>query len=323
MLNMKKFLAAVSILFLTPLSTLADSDEPFHFRGKTWSSKAAFIDSGARCGTKHDDALRAQLIDRNLERFKAERLASKDGGTSASDATSSQRAAGSAVIPVYFHVINKGSGIANGDITSQMIQDQITVLNNAFGGATGGAPTPFTFVLQGVTRTTNSAWYNMASGSTAERDAKNALHVGGAETLNLYSANLANDLLGWATFPWYYSSSPSQDGVVLLYSSLPGGDAAPYNQGDTATHDVGQGLGLYHTFQGGCSKNNDYVSDTPAERSPAYYCPVGRDTCQGKNYPGVDPIRNFMDYTDDGCMYAFTSVQAERMDAASLKYRSL
>jgi hypothetical protein len=230
-------------------------------------------------------------------------------------------ATGSITVPVYFHVINRGKGIQNGDVPDRMIRAQIKVLNEAYDGSTGGAATAFRFELAGVTRTTNEFWYNMGYGSIAEREAKAALHQGGADALNFYTANLGDNLLGWATFPWSYHAKPELDGVVCLFSSLPGGSTVPYDEGDTGTHEVGHWLGLYHTFQGGCSTNNDYISDTPAEFVPAFDCPVGRDSCT--RYPGLDPITNFMDYTDDACMFQFTAEQAFRADGMFAQYRQL
>lgn len=297
-----------------------ERDVPFHFNDKTWRDKKAFIDSGARCATRHVDDIEARDVHDSLKRFNAERSGGSGGTDGASaDSALSQRS-GFATIHVYFHVINKGLGIANGDVPDSMLIAQINVLNEAFdGGAVGGASTPFIFVVDGVDHTTNAVWFNAGPGTAAERAMKQALHKGDCKVLNIYT-NSGGGYLGWATFPWNCSNRLTDDGVVVLYSSLPGGTAAPYDEGDTATHEVGHWLGLYHTFQGGCSKSGDFVSDTPAERSAAWGCPVNRDTCKTA---GRDPIENFMDYTDDPCMYRFTADQFSRMDSLSFQYRGL
>jgi hypothetical protein len=222
-------------------------------------------------------------------------------------------------IPVAFHVITRGDSYADGNVPLSQIQAQIDVLNDSYNGRTGGARTPFRFDLVSVDRTLNVGWFNMAPRTGREDAMKQALRVGGPETLNVYTADLGHYLLGWATFPWNYEAEAWRDGVVILWASLPGGAAAPYNEGDTATHEVGHWLGLYHTFQGGCAGAGDLVSDTPAEASPAFGCPVARDTCAA---PGLDPTENFMDYTDDDCMYAFTSGQSTRAAQAWAAYRA-
>jgi hypothetical protein len=273
---------------------------PFVVNGVAWESQEQFIRHGGRCGTVEPDAIRAAEIDRQVDAFFAEHPESNVMG---------------GAINVYVHVINNGTGLANGDVPDSQIQDQIAVLNAAY------AAEGWQFNLVSVDRTTNATWYTMTPGSVAERQAKRALRVGSADDLNLYTANIGQGLLGWATFPSDYNARPRQDGVVVLFSSLPGGSAAPYDLGDTATHEIGHWMGLFHTFQGGCAKQStrgDKVADTPAERDAAFGCPVGRDTCSGA---GLDPITNFMDYTDDACMNTFTAGQDARMDAQFTTFR--
>jgi hypothetical protein len=257
--------------------------------------EAALLD---RCGNPDFDAESVALIE---SRFEALRARQELNGEVHAMATN---------IPVYVHVIRSSTGA--GGVTATQIANQISVLNNAYGSA------GFTFTLAGTDTTNNGTWYTCTGGS-CETQMKNALHKGTASSLNLYTNNMGGGLLGWATFPWSYSSSPLMDGVVILQTSLPGGSATNYNQGDTGTHEVGHWMGLYHTFQGGCASPGDSVSDTPPEASPASGCPTGRDTCSGG---GLDPITNFMDYSYDSCMNTFSAGQVSRMSSMWSSYRA-
>lgn len=217
-------------------------------------------------------------------------------------------------INVYLHVITNTKG--QGALTDDQITDQIAVLNAAY--ATGN----WKFVLKSKDVTANDSWYTMSPGTRAETQAKTALRKGGAADLNLYTANIGDGLLGWATFPKDYTSDPEMDGVVILYTSFPGGSANHYDEGDTATHEVGHWMGLYHTFQGGCRQigGGDGVADTPAEKEANYGCPGTVDSCPDD--PGNDPTDNFMDYVYDSCMDTFTSGQFSRIVQEFTAYRS-
>jgi hypothetical protein len=221
-------------------------------------------------------------------------------------------------IPVAFHVIyqeiySSGTWKKVGDVSTTRIKSQIQVLNDAFAG------TGIRFVLRSVDRRKNSTWFAMTMGSAAERDAKAALAIDPAHVLNVYSAGLASSALGWAYYPWAFPESNWMHGLVIQHGTIPGGKLRPYHLGDTAVHELGHYFGLYHTFQGGCTTPGDQVADTPSEVSPAYGCPINRDTCPS---PGLDPTQNFMDYTDDACMYELTAGQDARMDAMYSTYRS-
>lgn len=292
-----KILLVVSVLSLLFLPLLAQSEAINSVEhDKTYHRY---------CGTKHPSDNEAMMKEKHFQdlRIKASR--------SASDL----RSIASVSVDVYMHIVTDSNN--NGQISTADINAQMAVLNSAY------SATPFTFNLVSIDVSQNDSWFYAGYGSSAERQMKTALHQGDASDLNFYTNN-ADGLLGWATFPSDYASDPSNDGVVVLFESLPNGTATNYNEGDTATHEVGHWLGLYHTFQGGCRGSGDFVSDTPAERSAASGCPVNRDSCtRGAKAAGLDPINNFMDYSYDACMYEFSEGQSIRADELSSTYRNL
>ena len=223
-------------------------------------------------------------------------------------------------MPVYFHIVTDG---AIGALTDKQVAAQIAVLNNNFAGREGGDRTGFSFELAGVTRTDNADWFYGGIGGTNEHTMKQTLHQGGSDALNLYSTT-AGAYLGWAYLPDILTK-PGQaylDGVVFDWESIPGTSdtyAGRYDQGETATHEVGHWLNLEHTFFGGCNANGDFVADTPAQKTPTSGCPEGKDTCKE---PGLDPIHNYMDYSYDSCYTEFTAGQTQRMQDAWLFYRA-
>jgi len=211
-------------------------------------------------------------------------------------------------INAYWHTIKTGN---QGFISKKVIKQSIKILNDAFSPG-------FSFTLISTDTSTKSAWWGINYGGDAPM--KKALRKGSCADLNIYSTNLSGGLLGWATFPDSCSSSTSYDGVVILYSSNPGGSTFPYDEGDTLTHEVGHWLGLYHTFQGGCGSSGDQVDDTPEVSSPNFACDNKIDSCPNDGQ-GKDMLENFMDYTTDECMTKFTDGQSKRMLAMWNEYR--
>lgn len=234
-----------------------------------------------------------------------------------------QKAGSTTTITTYVHVLHDGP---EGFVSERMVMDQIAVLNQEY------AAYGFQFELAPSVRgnsnpdyTDNAAWYR-----DDEAAYKTALKEGSGDDLNIY-INDGGGYLGYAYYPSIVGTQYDVlDGVVLAWGTLPGADQPGisdipgfvYNMGDTATHEVGHYLGLLHTFEGSCSRVNDTVADTPAERSADFYCTAGRNSCKdGNRTVALDPIHNFMDYSDDVCIFEFTGGQADRMSIQWGLYR--
>jgi len=262
------------------------------------------VNAGRRrgCGVHIDDS-RVASAER---KFQAHRLPPES-----EDAT--------ATLDVYFNVIFANETIEGGYVPDSQIEAQVKVLNEDYNS------TGISWRLANITRIENKDWFTSAApGAEEQTTMKRSFRQGNANTLNVYTVGLTEGqgkgLLGYATFPMDFEANPLDDGIILLYSTLPGSNSANFNMGRTLTHEVGHWAGLYHTFQGGCNGAGDEVDDTSPEESAAYGCPAKRDTCPGG---GQDPVHNFMDYTDDSCMTGFTKGQVKRIKAQLRTYRGV
>ena len=85
------------------------------------------------------------------------------------------------------------------------------------------------------------------------------------------------------------------------------------NQGRTAVHEIWHYLGLRHIW-GDSNCGNDFCNDTPEHSGSNYGCPSypSYSNCNGNGANG-DMFMNYMDYTNDACMYMFTQCQADIM----------
>lgn len=237
-------------------------------------------------------------------------------------------------IPVVVNVVYNN---AEENISDAQVQSQIDVLNKDFSARNmeilnntsynfAGyfevvANCKIQFCLHKVVRTATTVT------SFSTNDAMKKTSMGGQDPLNpstmlnIWSCNLGDDILGYAQFP---SGPVKTDGVVILYSafgtSAAGASLPPYDEGRTATHEIGHWLGLRHIW-GDKTCGNDHVTDTPPQDGPNFGCPTPGlvSTCKT---PSPEQYMNYMDYVVDLCMYMFTKGQLERMNGYIAANRS-
>jgi hypothetical protein len=234
-------------------------------------------------------------------------------------------------IPVVFHVIQRTNG--EGFVAQSLIESQIEVLNEDFRALQGtpGAPgldTRIQFRLAkldpngmpttGVTYSMNNMWFNDSGAYW------NSLGWDTTRYMNVYTNSAGGDLGYVPDIPQGGVAGTPQDRVVL-YWEVVGRNAPygpPYDQGRALTHEIGHYLGLCHTFEGGCAPagqcytNGDLICDTNPESNPNFDCNAGSSSCGS-----TDAVHNYMNYSDDTCLWEYTLEQARRMRCTLQFYR--
>jgi len=144
---------------------------------------------------------------------------------------------------------------------------------------------------------------------------KKYLNVWVVKSIN--SSGSVGTILGYSNYPW--AATTSNDGVLIR------ADRIGYDLSNrTLTHEIGHYLGLYHTFEGGCSSDcasgGDKVCDTPPVATMNFGCDLSVNSCHVEVPDQLDMIENYMDYTD--CTHMFTNGQKNKMLYYLPMYRS-
>lgn len=221
-------------------------------------------------------------------------------------------------IPV---VVNVLYNTAAENISDAQIKSQIDVLNADFAATNADItkiPSTFTnvkagkinitFVLDQIIRksTTKTSWSTNNSMKSSLNGGLDA--VSPTTKLNMWVCTIGGGILGYAQFP---GGSSATDGVVIDSKYFGKTTSSPYDLGRTATHEVGHWLNLRHIW-GDARCGNDQVNDTPAHDAANYNCPAAGHKSLCKGSP-VEMTMNYMDYTNDACMYMFSAGQKTRM----------
>jgi len=222
-------------------------------------------------------------------------------------------------IPVVVNILYKTSAE---NISAAQIQSQINVLNKDFSATNSDYNKTSTyssvksgdigieFVLdQVITKSTTKR--NWQLNDAMKKNSQDGISPTSPTTkLNVWVCNLSSGYLGYAQFP---GGSSATDGIVIDNNAFgtTGSATAPFDLGRTATHEVGHWMNLRHIW-GDATCGNDQVGDTPVHNTANYGCPAAghRSTCSGTP---IEMTMNYMDYTDDACMYMFSAGQKTRM----------
>lgn len=138
--------------------------------------------------------------------------------------------------------------------------------------------------------------------------------------MNFLVKNIGGGTLGYSPLGGSIAAGQS---VVINVSAFGSGagcpgnsPGAPYNLGRTVTHELGHFYNLNHTFanNNGCGVDDDGIADTPKVGVATYGCPAN-GSVNGCVSGEKALTMNYMDYTNDACMYMFTAGQATVVDA--------